>query len=99
MSPSVFEGWGLSPIEALYCNKPILLNDLEVFKEVYGHYAAFHKRDDVKDMNKMIRELLHWESYRYGIVHDCKPLISEFTIIKFADRWNEFIKSYMRGQA
>ncbi len=99
VSPSVFEGWGLSPIEALYCNKPVLLNDLEVFKEVYGHYAAFHKRDDVKDMNKMIRELIHWQSWRHGIVHSCKPLISEFTISKFADRWNKLIKKFWRDQA
>jgi len=95
VSPSVFEGWGLSPIEALHCDKAILLGDLEVFKEVYGDDAVYHKRDDAEDMNRKIFDFLCRQSMRQKIVHDCKPLISEFTIPKFANRWNELIRDYM----
>jgi len=98
VSPSVFEGWGMSPIEALYCNKAVLLSDLEVFKEVYKHYAPCHKRDDVVDMNRKIRDLLCRESERLGTVQACRPFISEFTIPRFVDRWNKLIKRFWRGQ-
>lgn len=92
VSPSVFEGWGMTPIEALYCIKAVLLSDLEVFREVYGTNTIYHKMDDVKDMNKKIRNFMRWPLDRMKVVLACKPLIADFTIPKFADRWRRMIE-------
>ncbi len=92
VSPSVFEGWGITPIEALYCGVPVLLSDLEVFKEVYGDSVPYHKRDDSIDMREKLRYLLDDKKLQNKIVEQCRPLISEFTIPKFVERWEKAIR-------
>lgn len=91
ISPSIFEGWGITPIEALYCGTPVLLSDLEVFKEVYGDNVPYHKRDDPDDMKDKLRCLLADRQLQNKITKRCRPLISEFTIPKFIKRWEKAI--------
>jgi glycosyltransferase involved in cell wall biosynthesis len=92
VSPSVFEGWGMTPIEAIYCGIPALVSDLEVFKEVYGDCMVYHKKDDFSSMREKLDRILKDKQLRAKIVKDCKPLISEFTIPKFAKRWEKAIR-------
>ncbi len=94
VSPSVFEGWGITPVEALYCKIPVLLSDLEVFKEVYGDSVLYHDRDSHDDMQAKLEQLISDENLRNKIVNDCQPIIAEFTPEKFAKRWKEIIKEY-----
>ena len=45
VNPSLFEGFSLTPLEALSVDRPILLSDIPVHKEVYGeefHYFDPH---------------------------------------------------------
>ena len=91
VSPSVFEGWGITPIEALYCETPVLLSDLEVFKEQYGDNVLYHRRNDVDDMKEKLEYLVSDKDLQRRIVEKCKPIISEFTPQKFAYRWNRVI--------
>lgn len=91
VSPSIFEGWGMTPIEALYCEIPVLLNDLDVFREVYGDKVLYHKRDDFEDMREKLKMLLKDHGLQKRMVDDCRPLISEFTVPKFVKRWEQMI--------
>lgn len=92
VSPSIFEGWGMTPIEALYCETPVLLNDLEVFRELYGDKVLYHKRDSSKDMREKLNILLNDKELQKKILKECQPLISEFTIPKFVKRWEKMIQ-------
>lgn len=92
LSPSLHEGWGMTPIEAIYCGTPILLSDLEVFKEVYGDSAIYHRKDDVEDMKDKLGRLMGDKALQRKIVKDCLPLLSDFTIPKFIERWERLIK-------
>ncbi|MBU0791957.1 MAG: glycosyltransferase family 4 protein [Gammaproteobacteria bacterium] len=91
VSPSLHEGWGMTPIEALYCGIPVLLSDLEVFKEIYGDKVPYHRKDDINDMKKKIQQLLDDKELQKKIVKDCRPLIESFTAAKFAKRWEKAI--------
>lgn len=91
VSPSLHEGWGMTPIEALYCRIPVLLSDLEVFKEIYGDRAPYHRRDDPEDMREKLQQLLEDKQLQEKIVEDCRPLIESFTASKFAKRWEKAI--------
>lgn len=91
VAPSVFEGWGITPIEALYCKIPVLLSDLDVFKEVYGDSVLYHKRHDAEDMKEKLEMLVADRTLQNKIVNDCQSIISDFTPEKFALRWNKVI--------
>jgi len=92
VSPSIFEGWGMTPIEALHCEIPVLLNDLEVFREIYGDKVLYHKRDDWEDMREKLMMLLKDQGLQKKMVRECRPLISEFTVPKFVERWVKVIQ-------
>lgn len=92
VSPSLHEGWGMTPIEALYCGVPVLLSDLEIFREIYGDSVPYHRKDDVDDMSEKLRYLLADKRLQNKIVEDCRPLISDFTIPEFIDRWERVIR-------
>jgi len=92
LSPSLHEGWGMTPIEAIYCGTPILLSDLEVFREVYGDSALYHKKDDAEDMKGKLGRLMKDKALQRKIVEDCLPLVSDFTMPKFIKRWEKAIR-------
>ena len=92
LSPSLHEGWGMTPIEAIYCSTPMLLSDLDVFKEVYGDSALYHRKDDAEDMEDKLRKLIKDKALQRKIVEDCLPLVSDFTIPKFVERWERLIR-------
>lgn len=39
--PSLYEGFGLPPLEAMACGAPVLLSDIPVFREIFGTSALF----------------------------------------------------------
>ena len=58
--PSLYEGFGLPALEAIYCNTPILLSDIPVFRELYGDVATFfnpHNASDLLDKIDNIRAI------------------------------------------
>ena len=93
VSPSVFEGWGMTVAEAIYCNIPVLVSDLGVFREVYGDTILYHKRFDVNEMSSQLERLFADKQLQKKIVNQSKPLIAPFTPSNFAKRWRKLIYS------
>jgi glycosyltransferase involved in cell wall biosynthesis len=48
VSLSLDEGFGIPVLEALYCGCPVLLSDIDVYKECFGEIAAFTSATDVR---------------------------------------------------
>ena len=59
VQPSVYEGFGLPPLEALYLKTQVVLSDIPVFKEIYGELPVhFFASEDVADLASVIKRVL-----------------------------------------
>lgn len=51
VQPSLYEGFGIPPLEALYLGTNVILSDITVFKEIYsGLPVVYFKYDDAGDL-------------------------------------------------
>jgi glycosyltransferase involved in cell wall biosynthesis len=55
---SEYEGFGLTPLEALAANVPIVVLDTPVAREVYGDAAVYVARGDIERTAATLRDLL-----------------------------------------
>jgi len=56
--PSLMEGFGLGPLEALRFNRPVLLSDLPVLREIIGAAGEYFNPLDINDMARVIKQAL-----------------------------------------
>ncbi|HDO19440.1 MAG TPA: glycosyltransferase family 1 protein [Thermoplasmatales archaeon] len=61
-APTYGETFGLTQMEAMACNLPVVTRDLEVFREIYGEKILLGRT--VEDFAKLIRDLMEDESLR-----------------------------------
>jgi len=47
---SIFEGFGMTPVEAAFLDKITIASDTFVHREILGDYPLYFKRDNVKDL-------------------------------------------------
>lgn len=76
VQPSLYEGFGLPPLEALRLGTKPIISDIDVFKEVYGALpVTFFKAGDAESLKERICEervakpdfcIEPWEKYNYG---------------------------------
>lgn len=56
IQPSLYEGFGIPPLEAMYVGTPVILSDIPVFRELYHEFpVCFFKSGDSNDLfSKML---------------------------------------------
>ena len=56
VQPSLYEGFGMPPLEALVCGTPVILSDIPVFREIYGDFPVtfFEAGNSVDLANKLL---------------------------------------------
>ena len=59
VQPSLYEGFGLPPLEAMTCGTQALISDIPVFKEIYGGFpVTFFRAGDSEDLAHKLLALL-----------------------------------------
>ena len=57
VQPSLYEGFGIPPLQALYCGTKAVISDIEAFKEIYTDLpVTFFHAGDADDLARKMRE-------------------------------------------
>lgn len=56
--PSLYEGFGIPPLEAMACGTPVIVSDTEALLEATGECAVVFRSGDTADLSDKIKELL-----------------------------------------
>lgn len=69
--PSYAEGFGLPPLEAMAYNKPILLSDIEIFKEIFVNNPNwFRLTPDIQRSAESLCQLMQRYEHNVGLNQD-----------------------------
>ena len=81
LAPSLFEGLGLPPIEALAVGTPAIVSDIPVKREVFsGTPMRFHKPDDPADLASAIETLLAEPNQGWKLIDAFAPKVADYTV-------------------
>lgn len=62
--PSLYEGFGFPPLEAMACGCPVLVSDIPVFREVYEEAALYFPPNDPQALRERLELLIEDTSLR-----------------------------------
>jgi glycosyltransferase involved in cell wall biosynthesis len=91
--PSLYEGFGLPPLEAMVLGTRVLISDIPVFREIYADYpVTFFRASDTEDLKeKIIGALLNQSvqtvslpenlSFKYTFQKTALKILQNITII------------------
>src|SRR5262249_7869111 len=66
--PSLYEGFGLPPLEAMLCGTPVVASNLPALVEAVGHAAELVSPDNVFDIARGLRTVLLDQARREALI-------------------------------
>lgn len=91
IQPSLYEGFGLPPLEAMHLGTPVILSDIPAFKELYNSFPVhFFKSNDSTSLSRAMKK----EMSRIELDSDLKSLYNyKRTAEIIINSLNHYIKS------
>lgn len=84
--PSLYEGFGLPPLEAMQCGIPVAVSNASCLPEVCGKdNAIFFNPNDPKDMAEKIFQVTSQKSLREKLIQNGLKRVKEFSWKKMAE--------------
>ena len=84
VQPSLYEGFGLPPLEAMVLGTAVLISDIPVFREIYADFPVnFFRKGDVEDLENKLLELLNNTSPPSPVLSE--ELLSRYSFEKTAN--------------
>lgn len=91
--PSVYEGFGIPPLEAMACGCAVVLSDIEVFREIYGEDAVYFDALNEASLKEKLQILLTDKKMRENFARLGLRRCKDFSWAKSAKAHNElFLK-------
>ena len=89
---SEYEGFGLTPLEALAAGVPPVVADTPVAREVYGDAAVFVRLQDIRETAAALRALLNGRARADAILARAPAVLARYSWATTADRTLEHIE-------
>lgn len=77
--PSLIEGFGIPPLEAMSCGTPVLLSNEPSLRETYKECAHFFKNGNVMDLREKYESLIENKKERIQFVQKGKKLAEKLS--------------------
>lgn len=84
--PSLYEGFGLPPLEAMHCGCPTLVSNRSAMPEICGPASLYCEPDDPTDIARQLRRVLSSEALRSEMREAGFARTKSFTWRKAAER-------------
>jgi glycosyltransferase involved in cell wall biosynthesis len=76
--PSLFEGFGIPIIEALYSGTPVITSNSGVFPEAAGPAGAYINPENSEELSEKIKELLENEALCIEMIEKGNRFVKKF---------------------
>jgi glycosyltransferase involved in cell wall biosynthesis len=90
--PSLYEGFGIPPLEAMICSCPVIASHLASIPEICGDAVLYINALDPADIAEKINLLIEDKSLRNELVHKGYLQVDRFPLTKFSHNLKEVIK-------
>ena len=90
--PSFYEGFGIPPLEAMFCKCPVIASDIPVIKELYGDSVLYIDPYDIDSIRDNILLLLHDNKLKDELIRKSTEKIKEYSWIKSGEKVISIIK-------
>jgi glycosyltransferase involved in cell wall biosynthesis len=97
LAPSLYEGFGLTVLEAMACGTPVITSDVSSLPEVAGDAAILVDPIDVKAMSEAVLQLCHNADFRSRLIEKGLLRVHSFTWRKTAERVAEVYEKVALG--
>jgi len=77
--PSLFEGFGIAPLEAMAVGIPVILSNIDVFTEIAGEVALFFNPYQVEDLVSILNKIISNEIDLYSNLSNAKNRVLELS--------------------
>jgi len=84
--PSLYEGFGMSAVEAMACGKPLIVSNIPPFREVVGDAGVFFNPLDVNSLREAIINLSLNEALREKLSKKAEERAKIFTWENFSEK-------------
>lgn len=81
--PSLYEGFGLPPLEAMNQGTPVLSSDRASLREVLGEDGSFFDPENIEELVNKIKEFLNNENLRQVLIQNSLTQAKKFSWEKF----------------
>ncbi|MFT8872955.1 MAG: glycosyltransferase family 1 protein [Sporolactobacillus sp.] len=95
--PSLYEGFGLPPLEAMACGTAVAASDIPPVREACGECAAYFNPHDAEMMGQTILQLLTDREARERLVREGNSYVRRFTWEQCAAELQEEMVQLMPG--
>lgn len=85
--PSLYEGFGIPPLEAIHCGTPVVASNIPVHTEVFKDAVKYFDPEDIDQCAKVLYDVANNNDIKKGLVDKAFVLKDEFSYLNSAKQF------------